>query len=234
MLRGNPYATVTDYTYVTCRAASGQDDKGKTRYRAMIHYQEEVCCAEPLSGKIDTEPWRPQSWLLKPKYLIDGIVYKYEVGSSGESWTKPKQVPQDQIVAHLEGSWRGEIRYRLASAAAQPPAAGAKDWQTLVNLIPLTEVPKRVAPLDEQDELESRKVWAPVIDAIECKEFSKASKAKQAIEQRQRDKADERKRQGVTYEPVYFRAEDEAWSGRPTLTDEGKRALEQLFDRPVE
>lgn len=56
--------------------------------------------------------------------------------------------------------------------------------------------PKSVRPLDVQDEMESRKIWKPVTEAICNKEFSQATKHKQDIEQKQREVAAERKRQG--------------------------------------
>lgn len=55
-----------------------------------------------------------QSWIGKPRFLLDGVVYRYPAGDEEAlSWTKPKQVPSDQIVAHLEGNWRKQIKYRL-------------------------------------------------------------------------------------------------------------------------
>lgn len=49
-------------------------------------------------------------------------------------------------------------------------------------------------PLKAQQEMESRKIWEPVTNAIIAKDYSGATKAKQDIEQKQRDTAAERKR----------------------------------------
>lgn len=51
-------------------------------------------------------------------------------------------------------------------------------------------------PLDVQEDMESRKIWLPVTEAIVNKEFSQATKHKQDIEQIQRTAAAERKRKG--------------------------------------
>lgn len=47
--------------------------------------------------------------------------------------------------------------------------------------------------------MESRKIWKPVTDAIIGKQFGDATKHKQVIEQTQRDRAAERKKNGTEY-----------------------------------
>ena len=55
-----------------------------------------------------------QSWLGRPKFALDGVIYRYTVGNEDEeSWSRAKQVPSDKIVAHIEGSWMKQIKYRL-------------------------------------------------------------------------------------------------------------------------
>jgi hypothetical protein len=42
------------------------------------------------------------------------VIYKYEEGNTEhEAWSKAKHVPADRVVAHLEGNWMKEVRYRL-------------------------------------------------------------------------------------------------------------------------
>jgi hypothetical protein len=54
------------------------------------------------------------SWLGRPKFALDGVIYRYTVGNEDEeSWSRAKQVPSDKIVAHIEGSWMKQIKYRL-------------------------------------------------------------------------------------------------------------------------
>lgn len=53
-----------------------------------------------------------------------------------------------------------------------------------------------VRPLDEQDPQESRKLWDPVTTNLLAKNWNEATKQKQVIEQRQRDKAAAMKAKG--------------------------------------
>ncbi len=57
-------------------------------------------------------------------------------------------------------------------------------------------VPKNVRPLEEQHEKESRRMWDPVTQQILAKNWGEATKQKQMIEQRQRDRAAELKKEG--------------------------------------
>jgi hypothetical protein len=102
--------------------------------------------------------------------------------------------------------------------------------RTLVDLVPLAVVPKIVAPLEKQHGLETRKVWRNVTDALLAKDWTTASKHKQTLEQAQRVKAEEKKKTGEVYSPVYFELDSgEGWNGRPVLTEAGKQALERDF-----
>jgi len=155
-----------------------------------------------------------------------------EDGGDDKRYAKIKQVPKERVVGTLEGNWRGEIRWKKAGetvrrrsslspllTTSSASTSGARRLvvhaestdalhprsqtsTTLVDLLPLAVAPKTVAPLDEQDELETRRVWAPVIDALLKKDFSTASREKQRIEQVQRDKAEERKKKGETCVPL--------------------------------
>ncbi|BGP51280.1 hypothetical protein JCM10450v2_007209 [Rhodotorula kratochvilovae] len=224
LLRASPYATICDATTVTCTREgeterSGGDGGGggsKKRLRAIVEYREE-------------------SWITRPRFAVQGIVYESfageadpsgaaEAGEDGDKrFARIKQVPKERVVGTLEGNWRGEIKWKKA---------GETTSTTLVDLLPLSLVPKSVAPLSEQDELETRRVWAPVVDALHKKEYAVASKEKQRIEQAQRDKAEERKRNGESYVPKFFAPEPEdvaEWDGRPVLTEAGRAALERDF-----
>jgi hypothetical protein len=66
----------------------------------------------------------------------------------------------------------------------------------LIDVTHLGVLPKRVRPLNVQGPYESRRFWQPVTEAIKNKEYSKATKSKQAIEQAQRDKASARAKKG--------------------------------------
>lgn len=113
-----------------------------------------------------------------------------------------------------------------------------------MDLSPLVVVPKVVRPLEEQLPNESRKLWDEVTSNLLKKEFSEATRMKQVIEQKQRDIAAERKRTNQPFVPAYFEyvtlrsdyshksdglCRADISSGEPALTEEGKRAMAEMF-----
>ncbi|GAA5964053.1 hypothetical protein JCM3765_000883 [Sporobolomyces pararoseus] len=215
LLRGSVYGTVLGETFVTSRRPS--DASETKRLRAIINYHEE-------------------SWLSKPKFAVSGIIYWstpneaegekefFELETTGDKrFSKVKQVAKGDLVAEMEGNWRGEIKWRKP---------GESKWTTLIDLVPLKVFPKQVAPLEDQDPLETRRVWSPVCEALYKKDWNAATREKQRIEQEQRDKAELRKKNGETYLPRYFEPEPEdlsQWDGRPKLTTAGREAMERDF-----
>ncbi|KAH9059548.1 hypothetical protein EDB87DRAFT_764994 [Lactarius vividus] len=214
VLRGSFYATVHESTIVTCTGGPGV---GNGEWlRAIIEYKEE-------------------SWLGKPHYLVEGVVHRYDPSEhEHEEWTKVKHVPPARVVAYFEGCWRNVVRWRSAAPASDgsgrsTPSSGGKaahptEWTTLIDLTPLQVVPKIVRPISRQLPSESRRLWESVTSKLLSKEYGEATRAKQVIEQRQRDEAADRKRRGVEFVPRYF--EKDIQSGVPTLTQAGREALE--------
>lgn len=78
----------------------------------------------------------------------------------------------------------------------------ADEYTTLIDLAELQVLPKYVRSIEKQIPFESRKLWESVTDNLVRKEYSEATRAKVAIEQRQRDDAAERKKKGI--ESVLF------------------------------
>ena len=96
-----------------------------------------------------------------------------------------------------------------------------------MNLEKLDVTPKKCPPVESQLPRESRKVWEDVTTAIHAKEFSKATKVKQAIEAKQRKEASARKENNQEWEPKYFHMEGNEY--RPELTEEGLAMLESVY-----
>lgn len=67
-------------------------------------------------------------------------------------------------------------------------------------------------------------------EAIQAKQYSQATKAKQEIEQQQRDLAVERERKQQPFVPQFFL--DTYPTGRPTLTEAGHKALQKELGLP--
>lgn len=218
ILRGSFYITVGDSTIVTCIGAKG------VAYRAVIEYKEE-------------------SWLGRAHFLVEGVIHTYDEGSTEhEEWTKVKHVPTARVVAVFDGCWRNHIRWRRTAASPPAPSTSLSttssptlsfsapslsetEYATLVDLSTLFVVPKKVRPLERQLPNESRKLWDAVTTRLLAKEYGEATKAKLAIEQKQRDEAGERKRKGAQFIPQYF--EQDISSGVPVLTAAGRKAVEE-------
>jgi len=215
ILRGNFYITVGDSTIITCTGGqSGQN------LRAIIEYKEE-------------------SWLGKAQYALEGVIHTYEEGVTQHSeWTKVKHVPKSRVVASFDGSWKGRIQYRLETRSyvnASPTSSTSTsksdlttiddEWATLIDISALHAIPKSVRPLEKQLPTESRKLWQEVTSRLLKKDYGEATRLKQAIEQKQRDDAAERKRNSVEFIPKYF--EKAIDNGIPQLTEEGRRIVEE-------
>ncbi|RSH92481.1 hypothetical protein EHS25_008897 [Saitozyma podzolica] len=178
IIKGAYYGTISDQISVTCRGGDG-----KVKLRTLLDYKDE-------------------SWIGKPRFLFDGVIYKYEEGNAEhEAWSKAKHVPADRVVANLEGNWMKEVRYRLK---------GEKDWRILLDLDQLALIPKMVRPLEEQEPSESRKLWDPVTQMLLTKNWG-------------------RLRGRSRYLPRFFETE---WdNGRPVLSEAGIKAIEEEHQR---
>lgn len=109
LLRGSLWVAICDTLYITCRGGSrpGENEAGgksKRRLRSIIEYKDE-------------------SWLLKAKYALEGVIYEYDYDAStsrgdgsdsdpAEEYKTIKEVPQDRVVATFEGTWRGKITWK--------------------------------------------------------------------------------------------------------------------------
>lgn len=89
------------------------------------------------------------------------------------------------------------------------------------------QLPKIVPPLDQQLSNESQRFWASVTDSIKGKRFTEATRIKQELEERQRQKATDRKEKDEEWRPRFF-VEPTTVSGKPELTEDGKIALDGL------
>lgn len=84
-----------------------------------------------------------------------------------------------------------------SAAASRVSLTQNDDYQTLIDISVLRVVPKAVRPLEKQLPHESRRLWKTVTERLLRKEFGEATREKVVIEQKQREIAAERKRQGV-------------------------------------
>ncbi|CAF9907598.1 hypothetical protein IMSHALPRED_005582 [Imshaugia aleurites] len=169
----------------------------KTKIKVILHYLEE-------------------SWLGKTQNKVNGVVYIYD--PENDNKTRIKDVPEKDVLARLEGCWHDQISYTLQ---------GSKDSSVLLDLKPLFPTAKSIPPIDQQLPNESQRFWAGVTSAIKSKQYPEATKLKQEIEERQRDKAAQRKEKKEEWKPRFFTDAVTA-NGKPDLTVDGKRALQGL------
>lgn len=96
-----------------------------------------------------------------------------------------------------------------------------------MDLGPLSIASKVVPPPAAQLPNESRKFWSEVTEAINSRQFSRATSLKQELEERQREKAKERADGGKEWQPRFFTAATTPL-GRPDLTSDGKQVLQDM------
>lgn len=188
-LRGSLYAAIQDTANITCN---------KTGLKAILWYKDEP-------------------WIGKPKYAMEGIVFKFDPKSKQKT-DNIKDVPEEAIIARLEGCWKGKIYISNARS---------REKHVLLDVSDLTSAPKSVPSLPQQKENESRVVWDSITQAIHAKKFETATRNKVEVEDAQRQVAKERSEKGEDFVPVFFSVNPD---GRPSLTKAGEAALRGQHD----
>ncbi|KAJ5885306.1 hypothetical protein N7495_009816 [Penicillium taxi] len=167
----------------------------KTRLKAILQYMEE-------------------GWIGRSQNRLEGVIFRYD--PDNDTTTRLKDVAESDVIARISGSWHGKIYYTTA---------GSKDPILLIDIEPLFPAAKTLPPSDQQLSNESLKFWSDVTNAIVNKQFTQATKAKQDIEERQRQRAAERKEKDVKWKPRFFTGAVTPL-GKPELTEDGQKALQ--------
>lgn len=147
-----------------------------------------------------------------------------------DKYIRLKDVPEKEVLARVEGCWQDQIYYTIPSSAAvkdQDNTDPTTGKQLLIDLVPLMPVPKIVPPETEQLPNESRRFWHDVTDSIQSKRFGDATRIKQELEQKQRDKAKSREEKSEDWKPRFF-TEATTKDGKPDLTEEGQQVLDGM------
>ncbi|OJJ34292.1 hypothetical protein ASPWEDRAFT_173714 [Aspergillus wentii DTO 134E9] len=169
----------------------------KTRTKAILQYLEE-------------------GWIGRAQNKVEGVIFRYNPDK--DTINKVKDVPEGDVLARISGSWHGKIHYTLA---------GTNEPRLLIDITPLYPVAKSLPPEEDQLTNESRKFWSDVTAAILDKRYSQATKLKQDIEERQRQKAAERQQKNEQWQPRFFTGSVTPL-GKPELTEEGQKVLKGL------
>ncbi|KAJ5766445.1 uncharacterized protein N7511_004061 [Penicillium nucicola] len=170
----------------------------------------------PKTGMKAILQYMEEGWIGRSQNKMEGVIFRYN--KDKDTVTRIKDVPEGDIIARITGSWHGKIYFTVA---------GSKDARLLIDITPLFPVPKNMPPTEEQLSNESLKFWGDVTNAIVDKQFSQATKLKQDIEERQRERAAERKEQGTEWNPRFFTGAVTPL-GKPELTEEGQKVLQGI------
>ena len=89
LIRGSLSVTVADTCFITCP---------KTKIKVILHYQEE-------------------SWLGRAQNRVVGVIYKYD--PDDDSITRVKDVPEEDVLARIEGSWQDQIQFTPSGSSVR-------------------------------------------------------------------------------------------------------------------
>ncbi|KAF2175920.1 oxysterol-binding protein-like protein [Zopfia rhizophila CBS 207.26] len=162
-----------------------------------------------------------EGWLGRTQNKVEGVIFTYD--PENDTKTKIKDVPEKDILGRVEGCWQDKVYYTLGSQ----PFTKSSEKHLLIDLNPLFPVAKIVPPMEDQLPNESRKFWEGVTNAIVNKQYSLATTLKQEIEEKQRQKAAERKVADKEWQPRFFTGALTP-VGKPDLTPDGEEALRGL------
>jgi len=170
----------------------------QTKMKTILHYMEE-------------------GWLGKTQNKVEGVIFRYD--PENDNKTRIKDVPDKDILARITGNWKEKLYFSVG------PKGDAQNL--LIDLAPLSVAPKLLPPPTAQLPNESLRFWSSVTEAINSRQYSRATALKQELEERQREKAKEREESGIQWTPRFFVGATSPL-GKPELTDEGREALKAL------
>ncbi|KAJ2806275.1 hypothetical protein H4R21_000938 [Coemansia helicoidea] len=174
----------------------------------MIESSYVVCARTGLAAIIE---FREERWFGKNKGNVSGVVFRYDAQAHGDAiagW-RLKDIPRGcTTVATFGGNWDQRVTAQRAGEAERE----------LIDMGALAAADRIVKPLDEQGELESRRIWEPVAAQMRQSRFGDATRLKREIEDRQRALAAARVERGETFVPALFKP-GYAATGRPELLD---------------
>ena len=169
--------------------------------------------------------YKEEGYFGKTMNKVEGVVYKCDVEK--DNTTRIKDVPDDKILGRIDGNWREKVYFSPGSTAWKK--VSEDDKILLIDLNPLSPIPKICPPPEEQLPNESRRFWSDVTKAIIAKQYTTATTRKQELEEAQRQVAAKRKADLKEWIPIYFTTVTES-SGRPELNELGKSAMQGMHD----
>ncbi|EIN13332.1 Oxysterol-binding protein [Punctularia strigosozonata HHB-11173 SS5] len=87
---------------------------------------------------------------------------------------------------------------------------------------------KNVAPEEEQEPNESRRLWADLTRAIQLKDMEAATRAKSAVEDAQREDRRKREEAGAKHVPRFFELVNDQWTPKLSLPADPDQAVDAV------
>ncbi|KAJ3019185.1 hypothetical protein HKX48_002319 [Thoreauomyces humboldtii] len=154
---------------------------------------------------------------------------------------KIKRVGSGEVLGTVGGKWTDTMTITKSSSAPATSisptmttqATGANPNVMAFDAVTATIHSKITLPEAEQEEFESRKLWAAVTRGLATRDLDAATVEKTAIEDNQRAIVKERAAAGVQWEPRFFKpAGDEVWEFRmPTLQSDDPVQITSVLEQ---
>ncbi|KAF5844891.1 hypothetical protein GGP41_008812 [Bipolaris sorokiniana] len=177
----------------------------------------------PKTGLKVILEYQEEGWLGRSQNKVMGVIFKYD--PNNDTITKIKDVSDKDVLGRIEGSWQDKVYYTLGSK----PFSKVSEKNLIIDLNPLDPVAKVVPPIEKQLPNESLKFWEGVTNAIVGRQYNMATTLKTEIEEKQRQKAAERKAADKEWQPRFFTGAVTP-VGKPDLTKDGEEALKGLHE----
>ncbi|KAH7310421.1 hypothetical protein B0I35DRAFT_481741 [Stachybotrys elegans] len=196
----------------------------------------------PINGGKDTERYL----ITLPSLHIEGLIfgapfveldgsthissssgYTVKIDYSGKGWLSGKKNTvtatiyptgkEKNVIYNVTGQWNKELQFYKGSASKN----SSSTLVTTYNAGEAEPLELKLAPVEKQHPLESRRAWAKVAKAIQAGDMDAVSAEKSKIEQAQRDMRAKEKAEGRLWQRRYFSA---AVDADPVLSELGDAA----------
>ncbi|CDH53736.1 oxysterol binding protein [Lichtheimia corymbifera JMRC:FSU:9682] len=155
--------------------------------------------------------------------------------SNGHTQTTIEFVPKPWFGGehnHIKGAITcdGEERYTLSGRWSHKTFVtkkGDSDKQLLFDAEEEPMAERKTAPIEEQQEIESHRLWGPVTEALKSKNYSVANAEKSKIEDWQRKVRKERADNNETWQPKLFKFVEDA-SASDTYSKRNVEMVQQM------
>jgi oxysterol-binding protein-related protein 9/10/11 len=165
-------------------------------------------------------------------FIVSSTGYTAKIDYSGRGWLSGKKNTiaasvyptgkEKEVLYNVTGQWN--IALELYEGPVKKNSSSTR--KDTYDAVSTEETELKLAPIEDQHPLESRRAWSRVADAITKGDMENTSVEKGKIEQAQRDKRAAEREEGTSWERRYFTAVEEG-------EDETLNALGQAAGVPA-